>query len=79
VVTSVDIETLGAVGGGENAFLVVESFPVGEQWIVPNDQTTHSFQYPNGIVYPAGFTFNFPNVNYSNVGSAHLRGFLASI
>jgi hypothetical protein len=80
VVTSVDI-----VGSGGNVYTILSissnSAPssLGGQWIIPNDSYTHSFQYPSGIVYPAGFVFNTPNVFAAYLLSASLQGYLTPI
>jgi len=84
VVTSVEIT--GAPGGaGSMSLYVFSQSSGGDQWVVPNDGNTHSFQFPgSGIVYPAGFTFNSSNViffgNFGNITpSAILVGFLTPI
>jgi hypothetical protein len=84
VVTSVEI-TGTPVGGGGMSLYVFSHSSGGDQWVVPNDGNTHSFQFPgSGIVYPAGFTFNSSNViffgNFGNIiPSAILVGFLTPI
>jgi hypothetical protein len=46
-------------------------------WFMPDVSVTHSFIYPSGIQYPAGFTFGGLNVG-ANGGGANLYGFLTS-
>jgi hypothetical protein len=53
-------------------------------WNVPSDNLTHSFQYPRGIVFPAGYTFNAANVSFfvngpEGIAGAILQGFLTPI
>jgi len=59
VLTSVDI-----IAFSPNAFslFLTSSFFRAGSWEVPADGLTHSFQYPGGIVLPAGFTFSAPNL-----------------
>ena len=77
VVTSVDISTECCAG---NAQLNIDTGSTGEGWLVPNDTLTHSFQYPSGIVYPAGVTFNSTVVSMNaNVAFVFLEGFLTPI
>jgi hypothetical protein len=79
VVTSVDILTTG--GGGNSDLSITTSSLAGGSWYVPNSLSlTQSFQYPSGIMYPAGFAFNSPSVSFSaNFFLAWLNGFLTPI
>jgi hypothetical protein len=78
VVTSVDMFTF-ATSGGNSSFHIGAGIG-GNGWIVPFDGLTHSFQYPSGIVFPTGFTFDNSEVT---VGGAppivKLQGFLTPI
>jgi hypothetical protein len=72
VVTSVDI--LGLNLGGFLDFFLPPPLLAG-QWAVPADGLTHSFQYPSGIVFPAGYSFSPSNVSLMDTKSI-LQGFL---
>jgi hypothetical protein len=78
VVTSVDI-----IGSAQNAsFQIAKAinphfvFETGD-WSVPFDNLTHSFPYPGGIVFPAGFTFDSTTILQSGTLTI-LRGFLTA-
>jgi len=78
VLTSVDINSL-YTSGGTSLLLETGSpaaFPVGI-WNLPGDGFTHSFQYPSGLVFPAGFSFGFPNIVKNNA-TVILQGFLTA-
>jgi hypothetical protein len=77
VVTSVDI--VGAAGGGVFTVAIQASQFVEGSWSVAKDALTHSFQYPSGIVYPAGFTFGGTNVFMSSPSDTLLQGYLSPI
>jgi hypothetical protein len=78
VVTSIDILTAG--GGGASQFFIHRGIAmIGSAWAVPNDGSTHSFQYPSGIVYAAGYTFVANNVALVNTFEAKLEGYLTPI
>jgi hypothetical protein len=81
IVTSVDINP--KAGGGPissvqigTGYLSVQ--PHGGLWFVPTDGVTHSFQYPSGILFPAGFTFDQSNLSFVPNSLVSLRGFLTS-
>jgi hypothetical protein len=80
VVTSVDIITQGVSSGG-NAFFEIHLGLTGlGEWTIPFDGVTHSFQYPSGIVFPAGFRFAEPSVSIElSIKSAVLLGYLTPI
>ncbi|HEY7334341.1 MAG TPA: hypothetical protein VH639_05625 [Bryobacteraceae bacterium] len=81
VLTSVDITSSSFTSGPASLFLTPSSglppFVVG-QWDVPSDGLTHSFQYPGGIVLPAGFSFGFPHIQLGGNATAILQGFLTA-
>ena len=79
VVTSVDLET--TLGGGIAIFQIFPpsaTQPFG-LWEVPANSVTASFQYPSGIVFPAGFAFSGSNLQANNgISKVFLRGYLTS-
>ena len=79
VVTSVDLLT--TLGGGIAAFQIFPpsaTQPFG-LWEVPANSVTASFQYPSGIVFPAGFAFSGSNLQANNgISKVFLRGYLTS-
>jgi hypothetical protein len=81
VVTSVDVFcTVGPGGPGPGHFdlFLTPPFMAGA-WSVPSDSLTHPFQYPGGIVFPAGFSFSRPNLDFSSAFCISiLQGFLTS-
>jgi hypothetical protein len=77
VVTSVDIISTAAPRTAFlSLFLTPPPFSVGV-WEVPGDGFTHSFQYPGGLVFPAGFKFASGNMDFDN-GLPILQGFLTA-
>ena len=79
VVTSVDLLT--TLGGGIAAFQIFPpsaTQPFG-LWEVPANSVTASFQYPSGIVFPAGFAFSGSNLQTNTgISKVFLRGYLTS-
>ncbi|HEY7338158.1 MAG TPA: hypothetical protein VH639_24940 [Bryobacteraceae bacterium] len=86
VLTSVDISA-DSTSGGSGLLLVLPPSPgavvgvAAGRWNVPSDGFIHSFQYPGGIVLPAGFVFGLSN-SQGNVNlisaTAILQGFLTA-
>jgi hypothetical protein len=76
VVNSVDITPDN--GGGTASFFISRPQQIGSTWFVPQDGFTHSFQYPSGIVFRAGYTFD-GTVVFLSSATAIVRGFLAPI
>jgi hypothetical protein len=79
VVTSVDILGSGAGNAGTFFSILIPNTNGGARWTVPNDLYTHSFQYPSGIVYPAGFVFNNCCIGVQNFFEAYVHGYLTPI
>ena len=77
VVTSVDIDTTGS--SGLVTLVISQHFALGQFWKVPNDGFTHSFQYPSGIVYPAGTVFDSVFEEVTDDTVVFLEGFLTPI
>jgi len=79
VVTSVDLET--TLGGGIAIFQIFPpsaTQPFG-LWEAPANDVTASFQYPSGIVFPAGFAFSGSNLQTNTgISKVFLRGYLTS-
>jgi len=76
IVTSVDVF---AVGVGDVIFEFPGPVGFGRIWIYPGDGFTHSFQYPSGIVFAAGYTFAGNNVTFGSTSQAILQGFLTPV
>ena len=75
VVTSVDIlDSVTEFIDFSSAF----SGAVMERYRVAGDALTHSFQYPSGIVFPAGYSFTSPRISFSGAAELYLQGFLTS-
>lgn len=73
VVTSVDITTV--IFPGTITSIHFDSSP--RSWFVPNDGLTHSFQYPSGLVFPAGYQFNSSSIFFGpNFNLAVVEGYL---
>jgi hypothetical protein len=77
MVTSIDINTFAAT---VPAILVLGNLqPSPGLWNVPTDGVTHSFQYPSGVLFPPGFTFDKSQVALIRINTATLRGYLTPI
>ena len=78
VVTSVDITNAGLPNRVVLVLPGSSSSLLAGSWSVP-DNLTHSFQYPSGIVFPAGYSFSIQSFNLDILNSlAILHGFLTS-
>jgi hypothetical protein len=82
MVTSVDLFTIASSPSKPLFFSVLQGGLglIAGAWVVPNDGFTHSFQYPSGIVFPAGYTFDNTHV-FMDTGADHMsiEGFLTPI
>lgn len=75
VVTSLDFTTV--TFPGTTTSLNFEGSGSALVWFVPNDGLTHSFQYPNGFAFPAGYQFNSASIFLGpNFNRAVMEGYL---
>jgi hypothetical protein len=75
VITSIDITSPGG-GGGPYVYVLQglsSTSTIGQAWYVPNNGQTVQFQFPSGIVWPAGGAI-FSDGNDGVIGV--IRGYL---
>jgi hypothetical protein len=85
VLTSVDISEFDASVPIFIGFSSASGVGRLGRWDIPADSVTHSFQYPSGIVFPAGYLFDNSKVEFSNPAgpnggaNAIMHGFLTPL